>query len=141
MKTGYRVYHRPRNDLQAADDAGTFPTIEAARERTGHPGAEEWRPATYEEGLYLLAQPDTAGRTLEWMISEVEVPETDAERIELAIRTAMDLGSFDGDHHKQYALDQVVRILAGDRYEQLVADWCAGEDGPETYSWDEGIAP
>jgi hypothetical protein len=63
------------------------------------------------------------------------------EKIEKAIEMAMEYGGFDGGHHKQWALDQVVRILAGEKYEQVVADYKAGEDGPETYGWDEGIAP
>jgi hypothetical protein len=50
-------------------------------------------------------------------------------------------GGIDGGHHKQWVLDQVVRALAGDAYAQWVADYQAGEDGPETYEWDEGIAP
>ncbi len=49
-------------------------------------------------------------------------------------------GNFDGDHHKQWVLDQLVRILA-DNYEEWVREQMAGEDGPYTYSWDEGIAP
>ena len=35
----------------------------------------------------------------------------------------------------------MVRVLAGDRYEQIITDAKAGEDGPETYEWNEGIAP
>jgi hypothetical protein len=50
-------------------------------------------------------------------------------------------GGIDGAHHKQWVLDQVVRYLMGDFYEQWVIDHCDGEDGPDTYSWDEGIAP
>lgn len=50
-------------------------------------------------------------------------------------------GGIDGDHHKQWVLDQVVRVLAGDKYEHWVRLHCEGEDGPETYSWDTGIAP
>ena len=46
----------------------------------------------------------------------------------------------DGAHHKQWVLDQVVRVLADD-YKAWVADWESGEDGPQTYEWDEGVAP
>lgn len=60
------------------------------------------------------------------------------------IRAALDVitqyGSIDGDHHKQWVLDQVVRILADD-YHEWVLEFCDGEDGPDTYDWDEGIAP
>lgn len=71
----------------------------------------------------------------------------------------------DGAHHKQWIIDQMVRALTGcsmvertavdhrgraytyftqgesDEYLAWVADYCDGEDGPETYSWDCGIAP
>ena len=38
-------------------------------------------------------------------------------------------------------LDQVVRKLTGDEYLNWVVEHCNGEDGPNTYEWDEGIAP
>ena len=50
-------------------------------------------------------------------------------------------GSYDGGHHKQWVLDQIVRILTGDGYDKWVAKFENGEDGPQTYEWDEGIAP
>jgi len=50
-------------------------------------------------------------------------------------------GGIDGGHHKQWLLDQTVRILAGDNYDDWVGEWQDGEDGPETYIWDTGIAP
>jgi hypothetical protein len=50
-------------------------------------------------------------------------------------------GGIDGGHHKQWVLDQVVRALTGDRYAAWVANQKAGDDGPNTYEWDEGIAP
>ncbi len=49
-------------------------------------------------------------------------------------------GGIDGAHHKQWLLDQIVRVLAKD-YEAWVAEHCDGEDGPDTHEWDEGIAP
>lgn len=60
------------------------------------------------------------------------------------ISKALDLaeaGSFDGAHHKMWVIDQMVRALTGPNYDKWVEDFCAGEDGPETYEWDEGIAP
>lgn len=61
------------------------------------------------------------------------------EALELILR----YGGIDGDHHKQWVLDQVVRTLCVDvsTYNQWVRDYCDGEDGPETYSWNTGIAP
>jgi hypothetical protein len=66
---------------------------------------------------------------------------TNEERIEKAIELAVRYGWIDGGHHKAWVIDQVIRILAGDNYGTIVAESKAGEDGPDTYSWDVGIAP
>jgi hypothetical protein len=58
-----------------------------------------------------------------------------------ALNIAVRYGGIDGDHHKAWVIDQMVRALAGKGYEKLVRDAKAGEDGPDTYEWDEGIAP
>jgi hypothetical protein len=63
------------------------------------------------------------------------------ERIQKAIEMIVQYGGIDGSHHKDWVLDQTVRILAGDKYEKIVEEACAGEDGPNTYEWDCGIAP
>jgi hypothetical protein len=49
----------------------------------------------------------------------------------LAIEVALNCGQTDGAHHKMWVIDQMLRVLVGDRY----------EDGPGTYEWDEGIMP
>ena len=67
--------------------------------------------------------------------------ETLQSRIDAAIQLAVRYGGIDGDHHKTWVIDQMVRVLAGDKYPQIVEDACAGEDGPRTYEWDEGIPP
>ena len=60
------------------------------------------------------------------------------------IRKAMDLieryGGIDGEHHKTWVIDQVARCLVAD-YAVWVKAMKDGEDGPDSYSWDEGIAP
>ena len=87
------------------------------------------------------------------------------ERIEAALGVIGQYGQTDGAHHKDWVLDQVVRLLLGCKselvtltdsqgrpfeaevvgsnaaYRAWVRDICAGEDGPETYGYDEGIAP
>lgn len=71
-----------------------------------------------------------------------EQPEDrDSEKIKKALEIAFNYGSIDGDHHKMWVIDQMVRILTGRNYKQWVADYCDGEDGPDSYEWDEGIAP
>lgn len=85
-------------------------------------------------------------------------------RISLALEYAKD-GQVDGEHHKAWVIDQMVRALTGcppvtetaqladgypytyiaqgesEEYQRFIAKYKAGEDGPETYSWEEGIAP
>lgn len=76
------------------------------------------------------------------VITTPEIPDlTDEQRIVKAVAVAMEYGQFDGDHHKQWALNQVVRILAGNEYNSVIAAFENGEDGPQTYEWDTGIAP
>jgi hypothetical protein len=63
------------------------------------------------------------------------------KRIEDALEIAHCYGGIEGDHHRAWVIDQMVRALTGDDYEEWVRDQKAGEDGPNTYSWEEGIAP
>jgi hypothetical protein len=63
------------------------------------------------------------------------------DRVKKAIDLAVKYGGIDGDHHKAWVIDQMVRVLAGDDYSKIIKEACAGDDGPETYSWETGIAP
>lgn len=47
----------------------------------------------------------------------------------------------DGSHHKQWYLEEMLKIICGDSYEHKVVEYKSGEDGPETYSWEKGIIP
>lgn len=84
---------------------------------------------------------------------------------EKALDIATRSGGTDGDHHKMWVIDQMVRALTGcpmvedtaidcngksytyqrqgesDEYKEWVRQRCDGEDGPDTYHWDIGIAP
>ena len=66
-----------------------------------------------------------------------------ASRSRKARAIAMRFGSTDGDHHKQWVIDQMVRTLCGDdaAYRSFVQIHNMGTDGPNTYEWEEGIAP
>lgn len=66
---------------------------------------------------------------------------SDTQKIEKALTVALQYGGIDGAHHKAWVIDQMVRALTGDGYENWVKFAKEGEDGPETYSWDTGIAP
>lgn len=63
------------------------------------------------------------------------------QKIATAIDLAVRYGGIDGDHHKAWVIDQMVRALGGERYAGIVRDACNGEDGPNTYEWDVGIPP
>jgi len=82
-----------------------------------------------------------------------------------ALLMAFQHAQVDGAHHKTWVIDQMVRILNGaeitvkeaewasgetvirwtvgssDDYIEWVKKYADGEDGPETYEWEEGIAP
>lgn len=62
-------------------------------------------------------------------------------RIEAALEVAHRYGGIDGAHHKMWVIDQIVRALAGDTYTSWVTFQRSGEDGPDTYEWDEGTPP
>ncbi len=59
------------------------------------------------------------------------------DRIEEAINTAVYAMGVDGEHHKTWALDRIVQVLAAEKYENVVENFTAdtGKD------WDQGIEP
>jgi hypothetical protein len=62
-------------------------------------------------------------------------------RIIKALNIAFENGQADGAHHKAWIIDQMVRALTDTTYAEWVAKHNAGEEGPNTYTWDVGIAP
>jgi len=62
-------------------------------------------------------------------------------RIQNALETAFDYSQFDGDHHKAWAIDQMVRALTGESYEAWVANFEFDEETQDKYEWGTGIAP
>lgn len=89
---------------------------------------------------------------------------TKQDRINRALSYAGRYGGIDGEHHKAWVIDQMVRALCGcndakegaepmlasgykseqesnREYREWVASAKEGDDGPETYGWDEGTPP
>lgn len=62
--------------------------------------------------------------------------ESPFERIQAAMDVASQYGSIDGEHHKTWVLDQMVRALMGSHY----TDWRKRREADDG-RWDEGIAP
>jgi hypothetical protein len=67
---------------------------------------------------------------------------TPKEKINAALKVALQYGSTEGGHHKAWVIDQMCRALLDEHeYDGFVALAKDGKDGPDTYEWDEGIAP
>lgn len=64
---------------------------------------------------------------------------SDQEKIDAALEVIQRFGGIDGDHHKAWVIDQVVRALTGPGYEQWVKDMTTGENAG--YGWEEGVPP
>lgn len=62
-------------------------------------------------------------------------------RLNEALRLAFNHAQTDGAHHKAWCIDQMVRALTDDKYEVFLTVHNDGEDGPNTYEWEPGIAP
>jgi hypothetical protein len=60
-------------------------------------------------------------------------------REQRVIDLTVDYGSIDGADHKQWVLDQIVRVIAGVNYDAFVETYMSDEDG--MIDWDRGIAP
>jgi hypothetical protein len=63
------------------------------------------------------------------------------DRIARAVDMLIRHGGQNGGHHKAWVIDQTLRILLGADYDRVIAESCAGSDGPNTYEHDVGIAP
>lgn len=63
------------------------------------------------------------------------------ERVDRAVDIGVRYGQIDGEHHKTWVIDQMLRALCGGAYDEVIRRSCEGEDGPQTYGWDTGIAP
>lgn len=84
--------------------------------------------------------------------------------VEKALELARAFGSIDGGHHKMWLIDQMVRVLTNcpviiitesyegkeytfetfgesEEYVNWIKEHNSGDDGPNTYNWDVGIAP
>ena len=68
---------------------------------------------------------------------------SDKQRVLDAIEIAVEFAGIDGEHHKTWVIDQMVRKLAGEDYDRVVSEACACDDGVEKWTgeWDTGIAP
>lgn len=64
-----------------------------------------------------------------------------AHKIMKVVEIIEQYGGIEGDHHRAWVLDQVVRTITDEYYEDWVKSYNQGEEGPNSYAWDKGIAP
>ena len=66
----------------------------------------------------------------------------DDKRIKSALSLAWQYGQIDGDWHKTWVIDQMVRALCGSQEEYVKwVEAYEAPDGQDYYEWDTGIAP
>lgn len=65
------------------------------------------------------------------------------ERIKKALKIAWSYGQIDGDHHKTWVIDQMVRELCGseEEYKKFVDIYEAPVGYEDYFKWNTGIAP
>jgi len=66
---------------------------------------------------------------------------SDKQKLDVIENLITSYGQIDGDHHKLWVINEIIKVITGDEYQQWVNVYCDGEDGPNTYGWDTGIAP
>lgn len=70
-------------------------------------------------------------------LNHIEQKKLYKEVIEEVISIADKYGQIDGSHHKLWVIDQMLRLLLGEKYQDFIKDY---EENGE-YTWDTGIAP
>lgn len=96
---------------------------------------EDW----IQHSQWLEQERDIALNSISAITAELEAMR---EGREAAIAIALQYGGTDGAHHKMWVIDQMLRILlTEDAYKETIDNACDGEDGPNTYEWDIGVAP
>lgn len=63
------------------------------------------------------------------------------KQIKRALDLIFEYGQIDGGHHKAWVIDQIVRILIKDKYDEWVKNYIYDEETGDTYTWDKGIVP
>lgn len=79
------------------------------------------------------------------ILSDYEANKIKLQELEEERKKVLDLifeyGQIDGGHHKMWVIDQIVRILTKDKYNEWIKNYVYDEETGDIYSWDKGIAP
>ena len=67
--------------------------------------------------------------------------EKEKEKNNNVLGLIFEYGQTDGEHHKAWVIDQIVRIITENNYDKWVQHYEYDEETDEDYFWDVGIAP
>ena len=67
--------------------------------------------------------------------------EKEKEKNNNVLGLIFEYGQTDGEHHKAWVIDQIVRIMTENNYDKWVQHYEYDEETDEDYFWDIGIAP
>ena len=67
--------------------------------------------------------------------------EKEKEKNNNVLGLIFEYGQTDGEHHKAWVIDQIVRIITENDYDKWVQHYEYDEETDEDYFWDVGIAP
>lgn len=145
--TDVGVKHIPM-DASDAPQLVMFKKGDLVTPRTGGPLMLVLSSNESETAVCFYDETSAAIKTFKVLTPAFELQDSDVqtsyqELIDGGLVLIAEVGCFDGSHHKQWALDQLVRHLTqtDEGYAAWVSNFRDGMDGPETYDWDEGIAP
>ena len=86
----------------------------------------------------LIDEIDTENNAIETVLNMLKEKD---KQIEEVLNLIFEFGQIDGDHHKAWVIDQIVKILTKDKYDEWVRNYVYDEETGDTYSWYKGIAP
>lgn len=85
------------------------------------------------------------GVNIETIFDLCDLEETPAykDRIKEALDIAWRYGCVDGEHHKMWTINQIVKVLCGgeDNYNKWIHEYEKPLPDGDRYIWDYGIAP
>ena len=123
------------------------------------------QPGYQPDQVEQLAKSNTKPELASLYVNVGQLVEEKSKRIKAALEYALKYGQIDGAHHKTWVIDQIVRALTGsvmvrkksvdvqgnvhyfeeqdtsNEYARLIDEHRDGEDGPNTYIWDQGTPP
>lgn len=91
---------------------------------------------------YILKCGNKKSKHFKAVVTVLNMLKEKDKQIEKVLEIAFQYGQIDGDHHKTWVIDQIVRILTGEKYNEFVKGYETDEEtGEKEWTWENGIAP